>query len=332
MISRSLALLSLGSLVAILALAGCQTTDTPEAKTFLVVQLDDSLKQYDRVLVEVYDRADTSRLLQQLWNKPLSSPKTDIPEWDMKSFGTELFIIKVTGFRADQVALRTRIFYEPPPGHPTVTHDSVEPLKPRNWLTSLVPSEGNLSPDFQPDSLKYQIKMPAGKSSLTFTLTGAYAGVILQVNGESVAPGVATKVIQIGISPDTVLIRATDLGTGTATTRYYQVIVYPTLPPDVYLADLVPSTGHLNTQFTSQNTLYSLYMPADEDTVSFLPTAIDPATMIVTIDGSSLLAGQHSKVITVAKGATRDIPIYVTRGSTSAFYQITLDHTVRSSH
>jgi hypothetical protein len=54
--------------------------------------------------------------------------------------------------------------------------------------------------------------------------------------------------------------------------------------------------------------------------------------MIVTIDGSSLFAGQRSQVITIAKGTTRDIPIYVTRGSTSAFYQITLDHTLRSSH
>lgn len=333
MTARLLGSIYLGLLAAVLALAGCQTTDTPEAKTFLVVKLDDSLKQYDRVLVEVYDRVDTAHLLQQLWNKPLPSPKTDIPEWDMKNFGTEYFIIKVTGFKAgDQVALRTRIFYEPPPGHPTVLHDSVLPLKPRNWLASFVPSVGTLLPDFKPDTLKYQIKMPVGKSALYFTLTGAYPGAVIQMNGDSVAPGLPTKTIQIGNSPDTVLIRVTDASTGAASTRGYQVIVFPTLPPDVYLANLVPSTGYLNTQFTSQNTLYSLYMPVNEDTVSFLPTAVDPATMIVTVDGSSLLAGQHSQVITVAKGTTRDIPIYVTRGSTSAFYQITLDHTQRSSH
>lgn len=333
MIARLLGYLYLGSIVAALALSGCQTTDTPEAKTFLVVRLDDSLKQYDRVLVQVFDRTDTAHLLQKLWDDRLSSPKTDIPEWDMSSFGTDYFIIKVTGFKAgDQVALRTRIFYEPPPGHPTVLHETLQPLKPRNWLASLVPSVGALSPDFQPDSLRYQVKMPVGKSALNFTMTGAYPGALIQMNGDTVVPGVATKTIQIGNSPDTVLIRATDRSTGTASTRNYQVIVFPTLPPDVYLANLVPSTGTLNTQFTSQNTLYSLYMPPNEDTVSFLPTAIDPATMIITIAGSSLLAGQRSQVITVAKGATLDVPIYVTRGSTSAFYQITLDHTQRSSH
>lgn len=320
-------------IAAVLALAGCQTVDPPPAQNLLSVQLDDSLKRYDRVLVQVFDRDSASRLLKTLWDGPLTSPGSDIAGFDMKDFGTARFIVKVSGFKAGgQLALQTRIFYEPPPGRQSVLHDSVPPLIPLNWLESLKPSVGSMSPDFNRDSLHYQIKMPEKMDSLNFILTAPYPGVIIQLNGNTVASGTGTKFIKIGNTPDTVFARVTDTGTGIASTREYQLIIFPTLPQGVSLATLVPSAGRLGTEFSPQNTIYNLYMLPNQDTVSFLATPADPRTMTVTVDGLAVFNGQQSQVITVAKGTTYTLPITVRRGSDVGYYQITLDHTQGSSH
>jgi hypothetical protein len=321
------------SFALLLALAGCQTVDPPEAQTFLHVQLNDSLARYERVLVQIYDRDHTDSLLHTLWDAPLRAPKTDIPGYDMKSLGTTRFIIKVSGFKAGgQLALQTRIFYEPPPGRPTVVHDSVPPLVPQNWLESMVPSVGKLTPDFNRDSLDYQLKMPEKTSAVAFTLTAPFPGVIIQADGQQVASGATAKAIQIGNSPDTAWMRVTDTSTGVSATREYRVIIFPTLPPGVSLASLQPSTGRLNRDFTSDNTVYILYMPPGADTVSFLATPADPRTMTVTIDNQAVFPGQESQVITVAKGSTYTVPIYVRRGTDAGYYEIKLDHTQTSSH
>jgi hypothetical protein len=314
------------------ALAGCQAVDPPEAQTFLHLRLNDSLARCERVQVLVFDRDDTARAPQELWNGPLAAPQTQIPAHDMKAFGTNRLLIVVKGFKAGgQLAVQTRIFYAP--GEPrAVLHDPLPPLVPQNWLLSLVPSLGELAPPFHRDSVLYQVKMPQGKSALTFTPTAPYSGVTIQVNGKTVPSGAATDPLQIGQTPDTVFVRVTDTSTGGSFTRDYQVVVFPTLPEGVYLDSLIPSTGRLSSVFTPEQTVYNLYMFPGEDTVSFRAYPRTPSSMTVTIDGLAVFPGQQSPVITVAKGATRTVPIRVRRGSDVGYYQITLDHTQSSSH
>jgi hypothetical protein len=316
------------SLAAILAATGCQTVDPPPAKSLLSVQLDDSLKRFDSVLVQVFDRDNPSRLLKTLWRGPLTSPASDISGFDMQDFGTDRFIVTIIGFKAGgQAAMQTRIFYAPPPDHQSVLHDSVPPLKPRNWLEALKPSVGTLSPGFDPDSLHYQIKMPAKTDSLNFIMIGAYPGASIRLGSETVASGTGTGFVKIGNTPETVLIRVTDTSTGTASTQQYTLVIIPTLPPGVSLATLKPSTGSLVNNFTPDETVYSLYMPPGKDTVSFLAAPADPRTMTVTIDGLAVFPGQQSQVFTVAKGSTYTVSIFVRRGSDVGYYQITLDNT-----
>ncbi len=318
-------------LAAVLAFAGCQTVDPPPAQNLMYLQLDDSLKRYDLVQVDIYDRDNASRLLTRLWNKPLQDPARDIPAYDINALGTNRFIIKVSAFKANHLALQTRIFYAPPPDHPTVLHDSVAPLVPQNTLKSLTPSVGAMTPDFKPDSMFYQVKMPEKTDSLNFILVTSYQGATIDFNGSPAVSGQATKFVKIGNSPDTLVARVTDTSTGTPSTLEYHVVVFPTLPQGVSLLSLVPSQGRLGTEFTPQQTVYNLYMDPDKDTVSFLATP-SAGTTQVTIDGLAVFKGDQSQVITVARGTTYTVPITVHRGSDVGYYQITLDHTQGSSH
>lgn len=325
-----IAVLGLSLPAALLALAGCGIADPPAQQVLLRVQLNDSLARYPRVLVEVYSRADTAKKLLQLWDAPLASPKTQIPAYDVSGFGTSSFIVKVTAYAASGlVALRTRIFYSPEDGR-IVRHDSLPPLIPQNWLNSLKPSVGALVPPFHPDSLTYLVKLPRDTSFVSFALT-APQGTTIQAKGETLKTG-TTKVYQVGSAPDTLSISVTDLSTGSASSRQYRIALIPTPPLGLYLASLVPSTGRLGTEFTSENTLYNLYMPPTEDTVSFSAMPLDPKTMTMTIDGLAVFPGQQSQVITVAKGSIKTVEIYVIRTGQKGYYQITLDHTQTSSH
>ncbi|MBW8888109.1 MAG: cadherin-like beta sandwich domain-containing protein [Fibrobacteres bacterium] len=318
-------------LAAALAYAGCQTVDPPPAQNLLYLQLDDSLKRYDLVQVDVFDRDKPDKFLTTLWNNRLLAPASDIPAYDINALGTNRFIIRVMGIKANQIALQTRIFYAPPPDRPSVLHDSVGPLVPQNWLKSLTPSVGAMTPDFEKDSLNYQVKMPEKMDSLNFILVTAYQGASIDFNGSPAISGQATKFVKIGNTPETIIAHVTDTSTGTPSTREYRIVVFPTLPQGVSLLSLVPSTGRLGTEFTPQQTFYNLYMDPDKDTVSFLATA-SQGTTLVTIDGLAVFQGQQSQVITVAKGTTDTIPITVHRGSDVGYYQVTLDHTQGSHH
>jgi hypothetical protein len=308
-------------------------TASPEQETFLTISLNDSLRSCEKVLVQVFDRNDTTRLLATPWNGPLSKPGNDIQKINMKGFGTEAIVVVVSGYKAGgQLSTRTLIFYSPEDDSRTVRHDPVPPLVPHNWLESLAPSAGSLNPPFHRDTGRYTVKLPQGVAAISFTPTAPLPGIIIQANGAIVPSGTATKTFQVGNAPDSVWFMVTDTSTGISSTRDYRVALIPTPPPGLYLASLTPSTGFLGTEFSSENTIYYLYMPPDQDTVSFLASPLDPRTMTVTIDGQAVFPGQQSQVITVAKGTIYTLDIYVRRGGESGYYRILIDHTKTSSH
>jgi Cadherin-like beta sandwich domain len=329
-IGRSLFPLGLCALM-LLALAACQTEEPPEPQTLLRLKLNDTLGRYERVLVEVFARDDSSRAIDTLWNDKLA-PATRIPAYDLKKLRGNEFIVKVTAYASgSRLALRTRIYYSQVNGV-FVLHETVPPLLPQNWLVSLKPSVGTLSPEFSQDSLFYLLKLPQAVDSISFVPKAPNPFISIQANGQTVQYGKPTKTYKIGGSPDTVWIRVTDTGTGTAATRDYRIAVIPTPPPGLLLASLVPSTGQLGIQFTPDNNLYFLYMPPSVDTISFRASPIDPQTMNMTIDNRGVLPDQQSQVITVAPGTLYTVEIYVMKDGKKAYYQVILDHTQKSSH
>jgi hypothetical protein len=316
---------------ALLALAACQTEEPPEAQSLLRVKLNDSLSRYERVVVEVYARSDTSRAVDTLWNDRFVPPG-QIPAYDLKKLRGGEFFLLVTGFASgSRLALQTRIYYSPVNGV-FVRHDPVAPLLPQNWLTSLQPSVGTLSPAFSPEVLSYLVKLPQDVDSISFLPKAPFPSVSVQANGQTVPFGKPTKTFKIGSSPDTAWFRVTDTSTGTAATRDYGVAMIPTPPPGLLLASLVPSSGFLGTAFTPENTIYNLYMTPTIDTVSFTASPLDPKTMTLSIDNQIVLPDQPSQPITVERGTKYTLVIYVMRAGKKGYYQVTLDHTQSSSH
>lgn len=312
----------------LLALSGCQTADPPEPEIFIQVRLNESMAEYENVLVQIFDRKDTSKALDTLWEGRMTDPRTQIGEYNATPLNTQEFAIKVTGYKARQLALQTWIYYSD--GVKTVRYVNLPPLLPQNWLESLKPSIGKLDPAFNRDSLRYFLNLPQGATSVSFTLTAAYSGASIMAESEKVAQGGTTKPFQVGNTPDTVLFTVTDTSTGTASTRNYSVTLIPTPPPELYLASLVPSTGTFNHEFTPSTAVYVLYMPADKDTVTFRAAPVDPGSMTVTIDGQAVFAGQQSQIITVPKGEIRIVDIYVYRGGEFGVYHLVVDHVQNS--
>ena len=312
------------SLAAALAflLAGCQTTDPPPAETVLWLKLNDSLSQYDLVKVELKDR-QTDSVLRVLWNGPLRSPGKDIPGYPLKSLAGKPFIVRVTGYKAaGQLALETLIYYDG--GKKSVLHSPVGPLKPVNGLLKLTPSTGTLSPAFNKDSLNYKVTLPAGVSTVTFTMVPENSAATLSFAGDPLAAGATSKAQSVGNTPDTVKVQVTDNSTGAPAMREYTVIIYPTLPPGLYLASIRPTYGSLFPAFTPADQIYTLNLPNSIDTVAFYITPADTKTMTVTINNKALFPGAKSEVFHVDAGMAMPLQIFVHRGEESSFYQVTV--------
>lgn len=316
---------------ALLAFASCQIEDPPEAQTLVRVKLNASMTRYQRVLVELFARSDSDKVVAVLWNDKLQAPESQIPAYDVKNVGGNEFIVKVRGFvSGDRLAMQTRIFYSPTAT--VVRHDDVPALVPQNWLRALLPSVGELSPGFQQDTLSYIVKLPQGNDSIYFTPFAATPEANIQVNGQTVLTGKPSKTFRLGSSPDTAWFRVTDTSTITSATREYRVTMIPTLPPGLLLSKLVPSVGRFNVEFTPENNTYILIMPRESDTVSFIASPLDPATMQMSIDNKAFIADKKSQVFTLAFGEKMDVDIYVIQGSKRGLYRINVDHTYSNSH
>jgi hypothetical protein len=138
--------------------------------------------------------------------------------------------------------------------------------------------------------------------------------------------GSTSQPIAVGNTPDTLEVKVTDMSTGTAVTRTYTVVLFPTLPPGLNLTSIKPSAGTMFPEFSPQAQVYTLTLPAGTDTVSFFLTPSDPQTMTMKIKDIAIFTGAKSAVYKVVAGSSLAIPIEVFRGDETSFYQVTITH------
>jgi hypothetical protein len=185
------------------------------------VSLHDSLSQYDRVAVFLFDPADTSRALDTLWNRLLSVPSSEISPFTLNP-PRDPFLLKVRGYRSgEQLGVETHILYQA--GARTVSHVKLPPMIPFNILGRLTPTPGTLDPAWNPDSLSYRVQLPPGSSNVSLDVVPRYHRAVLAIDGVA-APATGTrKSFSVGPAGVTVVIHVTDLGV----TRTYQVALLP---------------------------------------------------------------------------------------------------------
>jgi hypothetical protein len=305
-------------------LVSCQTTDPPPAEQVLRLKLNDSLKNYERVVVQVLDRQDTNRVLVTLWDDALPSPATQVKPYSLLGQTNPSFIVKVTGYKAKgQLALETMIFYDG--GKKTVLHQWVPPLQTLDRLKQLTPSSGTMSPPFNKDSLNYLVTIPEGIASITFGLIAEDDEAVIRFAGDTVRSGTASKPRAVGTVLDTVTVLVTSSATGTASTKMYTLILRPTKPAELFVASMTPSVGILTPAFSPEITVYSLRLPTDIDTVSFRLYPADPKTMQMTFQGTAIFPGEKSFLFTLQPGGSDVATFEVVRGAGRKYYQVTID-------
>lgn len=190
----------------------------------LNVSLHDSLSRYDRVAVVLYDPADTTRALDTLWNRALSIPSSEIGPFTLDP-PRDRFLLKVRGYRSgEQLGVETHILYLG--GSRQVFHVALPPMIPFNALGRLTPAPGVLDPAWNPDSLRYRVRLPQGSDSITLDVVPRYHKAILVIDGVTFPSTGARKTFAVGPAGSTVSIQVTDLGV----TRAYQVTLLPPLP------------------------------------------------------------------------------------------------------
>jgi outer membrane autotransporter protein len=187
-------------------------------------------------------------------------------------------------------------------------------------LTQLLPSEGILTPAFDPGVPNYSISVPNGVTQITLTPTASEPNATIRVNGTAVASGAASAPVSLAVGSTTINIIVTAQN-GT-TTKAYSVDVIRAASTSAGLSGLVPSTGTLSPAFTPATFTYNLSVGNEVDSIKLTPTALD-ATAIITINGSAVASGTTSAPLPLSEG-TNQFSVVVTAhdGATTRSYTV----------
>ena len=126
--------------------------------------------------------------------------------------------------------------------------------------------------------------------------------------------------LAIGSNPIAILVTAED---GVTIREYLVNVIRPELAPlptlgtDANLADLLPSSGTLSPNFTSNNIAYTLSVENATDTLTLTANAAD-ANALITINGNASLTGTPSSPIALAVGLNTLIVSVVAEDGVSA--------------
>lgn len=299
-------------LATVLSLVGCEITkESGPAPIILHLSLADSLRNYDKVVVDVSPANDTSIVTENLHNNVLDTnviaAKTLI--------ATDPFVVKVRGYRGNnQLAVQTLIYFEG--GKKRVVHTTLPPLIPYNILSRLSATPGVLDPTFSPDISRYTLTMPSGATTVSFNLKSAYDKASITLNGQEVKNTDPDKVLPLANFTYTLPIMVTDLGIG----RDYFVTIKPPKDIRVELDSMVWSSGVMVPPFSGSSFEYDLTLPSTSAFVDlqFWPT--DPANMIMLVLAKNTIPGAKVRIELPAPGASTVVTVHVSKANESKDY------------
>lgn len=295
------AALGLGAL-----LAGCDflQQESGDPPIVLHLTLDDSLTRYDRAIIDVASLSDTATVLETIWAKELPSPPVLPAHTLTKVKGP--FVVKVRCYRgAGQLALETFIFYEG--GRKRVVRNRVPPLVPANMLRKLNAQPGVLDPPFNPEILTYTLTLPPNVDSVAFDVSAAYPKATIMVNGQQIK---SDTPFTVPAAHHLMPILVSDLGA----MRAYMVTLIPANAKPLKLDSAAWSAGSLEPAFDPDKELFTLTLPASQESVDlqFWPT--DPSTTNLLVMNKATSAGTRTPVTLAAPGASTVVTVRVARG------------------
>ena len=119
-----------------------------------------------------------------------------------------------------------------------------------------------------------------------------------------------------------------DLGAGTA----YNVTVTRAPSSNADLSSLSVSEGTLDSDFSSNTTTYEVAVANSVESITFTPTAVEPETTIINVDGTPMASGVPSAPVILGVGAnTIDIVVTAEDGITTKTYTVTVIRALSSN-
>jgi len=195
-------------------------------------------------------------------------------------------------------------------------------------LSQLQPSEGTLTPAFDPNTLNYSISVANNVTEITLTPTVSEPNATVVVNGAVVASGSPSGPIALAVGSTTINVTVTAQD---GTVKTYEVSVTRAASSVADLAGLATSEGTLDPVFSPGTFSYNLDVANQVDSITITPTASEP-TATITVNGTSVASGAVSPSISLPVGPTA-IPVVVTAadGTTTQTYTVNVTRAAASN-
>lgn len=166
-------------------------------------------------------------------------------------------------------------------------------------LQSLTPSEGSLTPSFEPTVYDYEITVASDIENIAFTPVSVDNASTITIDGVTVKSGKKSAAIDLDEGDNKIKIIVTTKE-GEVTT--YNIVVKRTEKQrSSYLSGLTLSSGTLDPGFNSQVTEYDVKVDNDVSSIYVTPTAQD-ANAVIRVNGTKVPSGVPSKYINLDEG------------------------------
>ncbi len=197
-------------------------------------------------------------------------------------------------------------------------------------LSGLALSAGLLSPTFASGTPSYTATVANSVSSLTLTPTTTDAGATISVNGDVVASGQSSGIVNVSVGTNTLTIVVTAQD-GT-TQQSYTLTVTRTAPAtDATLSGVVLSAGSLSPAFSNGTTSYTATVGTNVSSLTLTPT-VNEANATVTANGDAVTSGQSSGAINLGIGSNVITLVGLAQdGVTQQAYTVTVTRTAPST-
>jgi len=187
-------------------------------------------------------------------------------------------------------------------------------------LTSLEISDYTFSPEFDPAVTEYTVAVPSSTSEITLDITFDDTALIT-INGETLSPDGTTKLIQLSMGENKIIIVVTTEDSETSLT--YTITVQRGLQ-DADLAGISLSEGILSPVFDPAVLSYSATVPEAVTAAAVTPISSSSYSAI-TVNSVEVTSGTASQSIDLVMGInTITIQVTADDGTTIKAYTISL--------
>ncbi|MGE5701661.1 MAG: cadherin-like beta sandwich domain-containing protein, partial [Clostridia bacterium] len=196
-------------------------------------------------------------------------------------------------------------------------------------LNNLELSSGRLTPSFVPNRHAYSAVVSHEVEQITVIPTTVDETVTVAVNGEQVASGEESQMIDLAMGDNPIVVEASSaegekqVYTITVTREEEQAV-------SADLSGLTVSEGRLRPSFDPDRTEYEVEVEHDVKSIAVTPTAVDEQATI-KVDGKSVTSGEESDPIALSVGSNRIKVKVSTDSDLKKTYEITVTRLKKDS-